>query len=457
MKNLLRIIRRYSVSAGVIIAVILCCNVAVGLWLGYATSRDLQKNLGSRETMEEVGKELAIQENGGQYVVSERGRQLLEDSRFLWAMGLDPNGTVVFEWQVPDELPRSYTLQDVASFSRWYLNDYPVRVWKSGELLLVFASDPTKESRHSIFMSLEFVRELPFWLKTLLAVNCGVIVVFILCFGWRFYRALRPVAEGIEQLSQEQPVHLKEKGMASELAGKLNRTSELLQRQSEMLAKRDEARTEWIAGVSHDIRTPLALIVGYADRLADAQSLNAEERAMLQTIQRQCMVIRQLIQDLNLTSKLAYHSQPLQKTVCVPAKILRECVADLYNEGLDSEFEIAVSVSEAAEQAKICADEGLIARALRNLIGNSIRHNLQGCRIKAVLSVSAGRVFCRICDSGSGIPECIVENIEKTDSEIHIMGLRLVNQIVKAHGGVLVFRKRPSGTYDAEIMLLPAQ
>ena len=59
---------------------------------------------------------------------------------------------------------------------------------------------------------------------------------------------------------------------------------------------------------------------------------------------------------------------------------------------------------------------------------------------------------CRISDSGPGIPEEIVQNIEKKDSKLHIMGLRLAAQITKAHGGVLVFRKRSSGTYDAELI-----
>ena len=43
--------------------------------------------------------------------------------------------------------------------------------------------------------------------------------------------------------------------------------------------------------------------------------------------------------------------------------------------------------------------------------------------------------------------------MEKTGGSVHIMGLRLASQIVAAHGGALIFRKRNSGTYDAEIIL----
>ncbi|MFR8548917.1 MAG: sensor histidine kinase [Lachnospiraceae bacterium] len=454
MKSLWKVIRRYSLSAGLIIAVILCCNAAVILYVGYVTSSEQCKHLDSKQEMEKIGASLepANDKEKRTYRLSEPGQKILEESQFLWALGIAPDGAVVWEWQVPDHIPRSYTLQDVASFSRWYLGDYPVRVWRSGELLLVFATDPQVESRHSLFMSTVFIRNVPLYLKVFLAVNAGVIVIFVLCFGWRFYQSMRPVAQGIEQLSRKQPLQLREKGVTAELAAKLNDTSRVLEEQSRMLARRDEARTEWISGVSHDIRTPLSLIVGYADRLAQAESLGKEEQAMAQTIRRQSMIIRKLVEDLNLTSKLSYDSQPLHRTMCSLAFLLRDCIADYYNEGLEQNFEIHVEISEAAEQTKIYADAGLISRALRNLIGNSLRHNPQGCTVEAVLAVSSGKIFCRISDSGPGIPEEIVQNIEKKDSKLHIMGLRLAAQITKAHGGVLVFRKRSSGTYDAELI-----
>lgn len=489
MKSLWKIIRRYSLSAGSIIAVILCCNFAVVFYLGYATSKEQQKNLNSKELMERVGAALSCvkadvqnsEKRGGgetneesekngkeesgtdeksaavysakRYQISKEGKRLLEASQFVWALGIGPDGQVVWKWRVPNGIPERFTLQDVASFSRWYLADYPVRVWRSGELLLVCATDPQVESRHSLFMSTQFIKNLPLYVKVFLTVNLAVIVLFVICFGWRFYRSMHPIAKGIEQLAKQQPLALREKGVVSELAAKLNKTSQVLEEQSRMLAKRDEARTEWISGVSHDIRTPLSLIVGYADRMAQSESLGKEEQAMARTICRQSMIIRQLIEDLNLTSKLAYDSQPLHKAMCSPSLLLRECVADFYNEGLEQNFEINVEISDAAERSKICADEGLLRRALRNLIGNSIRHNPQGCTVEILLSASAGKIFCRINDSGFGIPETVVENMDKTDGSVHIMGLRLASQIAAAHEGALIFRKRDSGTYDAELII----
>lgn len=447
----MKIIRRYSISVGGIILVVLLCNVVSSLCFLYIASRDMEYDSNPRGIMEEIGGTLA--ERGGEYQISEEGLQILEQSVFVWAMALDAEGETVWEWQLPPEIPRSYTLQEVASFSRWYLEDYPVYVWRYGRLLLVFGSNPEQKFRYSVVMSRKMVEKFPLYVKMLLAVNLLLILVFILCFGYRFYRSLQPLAEGIEMLSAGEPLHLKEKGLAGELAGKLNLTSRVLERQGEKLRQRDQARTEWISGVSHDIRTPLALILGNADRLSESEALGEEERELAKTIRRQSMIIGQLIQDLNLTSKLAYEFQPLQKEQCSMAFILRECVADLYNKGLEQNYEITVTVTERAEQIKLYADAGLIARAMRNLLGNSIRHNPGGCRIEALLFCSGSRICCMIRDSGPGIPEQVVQDIEKPDSKVHILGLRLTAQIAKAHGGALLFEKKGSGGYDAKLVI----
>ena len=65
----------------------------------------------------------------------------MEDTPYAWAMALDEKGGVVWEWKVPDHISKQYSLFQVASFSRWYLKDYPVRVWHVKDLLLVFAYD----------------------------------------------------------------------------------------------------------------------------------------------------------------------------------------------------------------------------------------------------------------------------------------------------------------------------
>ena len=457
MKSLLKIIRRYSLTVGAIILVILLCNAVVFLGIGYMTVRDTDESVYGRDSMERIGAELSEEE--GEIVISPEGEDILKDTSFVWAMALDGAGRAVWEWRLPGEIKRSYTLCEVSSFSRWYLEDYPVRTWRSGDLLLVFGCDKERLARYDMLISVEMFTFIPIYMKAAVIANLVIILLFILCFGFRFYQSMRPVAEGIEKLALGEAVDIPESGAMEELAGKINRVSGKLKEQQEMLARRDEARTEWIAGVSHHIRTPLSLIVGYADKLSQDMSLDEENRRTAEKMKRQSLIIRQLIADLNLTSKLLYQAQPLKRKDCSAAAVLRECAADFYNGetelssggGGAADFVIEIIVGKEAESVRITADEGLLKRALRNLIGNSIRHNEEGCQVTVSMRADQSEVSWRIEDTGKGIPETVVRNLDRTESTVHIMGLRLVAQIAKAHGGKLSFIRRSGGNYDAEL------
>ena len=237
--------------------------------------------------------------------------------------------------------------------------------------------------------------------------------------------------------------------MIDELAAKLNQASEILCQQNRKLEQRDNARTDWIAGVSHDIRTPLALIVGYADELEKDKDLSDAQREKAAVIQRQSLVIRQLISDLNLTSKLEYQAQPLSMIEYSPAELLRECAADYYNQGLDDRYEIELQIGQEEERIRLTGDRGLLLRAFRNLVGNSIRHNPEGCTVYLKMTEEEGNVRILFSDSGPGIPAAVLKVLKHTNtqenSHVHVMGLRIVKQIAEAHGGRVEFVKKERG------------
>ena len=141
------------------------------------TMRNREGLVFGRDSMEQVGEELLEAEEGT--VLSEKGQKILENTDFIWAMALDGEGRAVWEWRLPDEVPRKFTLQDVAVFSRWYLEDYPVRTWKSGELLLVFGCDKEKITRYDMLMSLDTFRFLLVYLKVMAIANILIILLFI--------------------------------------------------------------------------------------------------------------------------------------------------------------------------------------------------------------------------------------------------------------------------------------
>ena len=83
MKSLLKIIRRYSLTVGLIIFVILFCNVGVFIGITYIAERSVKEQSYGRSSMEQAGKELCLTDTG--VVISEKGLQILENTDFVWA------------------------------------------------------------------------------------------------------------------------------------------------------------------------------------------------------------------------------------------------------------------------------------------------------------------------------------------------------------------------------------
>ena len=263
-----------------------------------------------------------------------------------------------------------------------------------------------------------------------------------LWLSWRGAKRLETVANGLDALAQGQSVQLPTNGFAGELAEKLNRTGAQLQAKNEMLARRDNARTQWIAGVSHDVRTPLALIMGWAEQLERDAETPAASRRKATGIRTQCEKLRTLIDDLNLTSKLEYGAQPLRRKNLRAGPLFRALVAQFCENAQEKKCEIALEQSEQSEQAMLCADSALLERLLENLLNNSIRHNPGRVSI-TVRTEAAGGCFClTVADDGCGYPPAVLAAMnapEPCENAPHILGLHVVEQIAIAHGGKAEF------------------
>ena len=480
MKGLWKIGSRYMLTAVLMTLFVMGVNFAVFIYWGYRMIDNDKDNSGvnfGRSKMEALGAEISLE--NGEYLMSQEGYGLLQESGFVWAMLVNQEGNVVWSHGLPSEIPMHYDLADIAVMSRWYLKDYPVGVWKNPFGLMVYGYAKDSVVRINLVSRMKMIERFPHYLKNMLLVNAILLLGLVFLLAWRFYRSLKPVEQGIMTLPEGGPVKLPEKGSVKELARRLNQASVALREKDEKLKRRDDARTDWIAGVSHDIRTPLALITGYSDELMHDDRLPGELRWKAEAVRQQSMIIKELVENLNLTSKLEYHSQPLKKTLFSPAEPLRECVAEYYNQGLRETYDIDVFIQKEAERERLCADRGLLLRLFRNLIGNSIRHNPEGCKVNVSLCREGQTVRYTFADTGSGIPEEVVTAMEGAMEEgmvedrtiegiaeeaenalkacrIHIMGLRIASQIAAAHGGTLGFARRKSGGYDG-VLELPVE
>lgn len=437
MKNFSRIIFRYLFSALLILLATLFLNVVLYIILGF---QFIQSTTHSLSHARLVADELEQTENG--LLLSEAGYDYLEEN-YVWAMVLDDYGQVIWNWKLPEQLNHSYTVREIAVFSKWYLDDYPVTERITDYGLLVVAKARNTVWKQNISDSMGTLDFILFMIPVTLIINLVFIFIMVFFFGFRFYRSLRTLADGIQDLSEQKLIRLPEKGMTELLARQLNQTSHILIRQREQLNRRDDARTTWISGVSHDIRTPLSLIMGYAADLKADASLSAEQRHLAEVMEDQSLQIRQLIEDLNLTSKLEYDMQPLRISAFRPSGLLRTIVSSFYNQGLSDLHTIDLYIDPDVEQITFTGDSALLTRAFSNLIHNSIRHNPEGCTVTVTAYPLDNGVCFQISDDGCGIPDQVIQALEHasldTEKAPHIMGLRIVWQVFRAHGWKMVF------------------
>ncbi len=440
MKSLLKIYRRYIFTACLIIFLLIAANIVISFGILLHSFMKYSEGDLAKGGIRQIAATFMYEEteNGNTPMIPSEGIELMKKNHFIFAMILSPEGDVVWQWQCPEELPIHYTVGDIASFSKWYLMDYPVKEWRIDEYLLVCGYDKDTFWKYPLDLPLGFINNFGTYAKFNISINLCIILAITFFMGYRFYKSLNPITNSIEKLAEGTSVILPEKGVVSELNKKLNQTSSILENQQKALNKRDNARTEWIASVSHDIRTPLSMIMGYADELASNDDLDGEHRKQAEIIKHQSIKIKTLIDDLNLTSKLEYHMQPLNMEDFMPAPFLRNIVVSYLNDGLEEKYNITLNIDSSIESTYMQGDKKLLTRAINNLINNCMQHNEDGCHIE----ISAALLNETVCsfvvrDNGKGIPESVVISLSKEIQEKfpHIMGLRIVKQIICAHEG----------------------
>lgn len=442
MNTVERFFRRYIFSTIRIIALFFAVNIL--LLGGFFIIAYLSGVADSNFPIEDFSNHIVFED--GKLTADMQALETLHDSN-AWAMILNDDGAVIWEEALPEELPRKYTATDIAMFSRWYLNDYPVNIWKCPDGLLVIGFIPGSVSNHYISTNTAYIWPLCIGIIIAFMINILLMVyLFIRNARW-IEKSMEPILNGIQSLSHGKEFHLEEKGELSEINAGLNRAGEYL-------IKKDNTRAEWIRGISHDIRTPLSVIFGYACEIEDDLNLPLSTRKQAKAIRQKSENLRVLVEDLNLTTKLEYSMYTLNKKPVNAVELARQVASEFLNE-LPEQYELEISADNADRLIILNGDDSLLHRMLSNLINNSIVHNHVGCKITfyVELDVESDVDTCifTIIDTGCGISDPRLDSLnnatpisstqEENISTDHGLGLKIVQQIVKAHNGKIHFGK----------------
>ncbi len=229
----------------------------------------------------------------------------------------------------------------------------------------------------------------------------------------------------------------------------MRRLAETLNYAAEEVSKTDKLKQELIANVSHDLRTPLTLITGYAEMMRDIPGENTPENT--QVIIDEATRLTTLVNDLLDVSRYSDHRE-LKPTRFNLTDIVRKTI-NRYTELVKHDG--FVIVFEESEDAVVEADESMILQVLYNLTNNAINYTGPDKRVVINQSIIDGKtVRITITDTGEGISQedipYIWDRYYKVDKTHRRslsgsgLGLSIVKNILVAHNSSFGVESTPS-------------
>ena len=203
-------------------------------------------------------------------------------------------------------------------------------------------------------------------------------------------------------------------------------------------------RTDFVQNVSHEFKTPLAAISGYAELLEDG-GLDEEQRAAYaREIRKGAKRLSGLTGDILLLSRIDHTGAPIEKEEYRLDEQLREVIlaCDWDAKGIEPDVEL--------ERMLLRGNEALLERAFSNLVGNAYKYTPAHGRVHITLRAEDGAVIS-VSDSGPGIDpgeqkrifEKFYRGKSAVGSEGNGLGLALAAKIVSLHGGTITVESAP--------------
>jgi two-component system phosphate regulon sensor histidine kinase PhoR len=214
------------------------------------------------------------------------------------------------------------------------------------------------------------------------------------------------------------------------------------------LERLEQVRKDFVANVSHEMRTPLAGIIGYAETLLDgALEDSANNRRFVSIIRANAVRLNSIASDLLVLSELESKIDPPEPERLSVREVVESVLSTLHHEALAREVTI---VRQALPDAYVLGTRLRLEQALLNLVVNAIKFNKRGGEVRIGARVEGARVAISIADTGVGIPSRdlprIFERFYRVDKgrsrEVGGtgLGLTIVKYVVERMNGTIEVR-----------------
>jgi len=215
----------------------------------------------------------------------------------------------------------------------------------------------------------------------------------------------------------------------------------------------ERERAVMLSSISHDLRTPLAALRASVEAIRDGVAPDPD--AYLSGMERQIKALASLVDDLQLHSRIVSGTIETIRT--------RLDLTELADEAMETLRPLAETrrvalLLEAEERVNVDADGSQLARVIRNLLENAIRHAPEGSVVLVQVAANSQSATLRVVDQGAGFPadfrDRAFEPFTRADPARNLttgtagLGLSIARGIVTAHGGTIGVADGPGGIVE---------
>ena len=218
------------------------------------------------------------------------------------------------------------------------------------------------------------------------------------------------------------------------------------------LKRLEQIRKEFVANVSHELKTPITAIAGFTSALLEgALEDPVATKRFLTIINRQVVQMQHIVEDLLLLSSLEQHNASPVRTWTMASQIVEETLETCRYKSNEKHTSIEVEMKNPLD-LQMLVNGMLIIQALSNLVINAITYSEPGSVVRLVVELTEKEAIFQVIDSGYGIPKDALERIferfyrvDKARSRSQGgtgLGLSIVKHIVQVHGGTVTVKSQ---------------
>lgn len=382
--------------------------------------------------------------------VNKEGQKALKQQN-AWIQILDENGHNVYHAQAPKGLKNKYTPIDIVNLHKYKDKQLLSTIYAGGKKVkskeysyFIGFKDPSIGKYLFSFDTKDLVTR--FNIGTMILLSIDAIIALLI--GYLFSRQLtKPLGRAIHSIQRlangDYTTNLPAKGIYKDVFYNVNHLSEQLASSKKEKDKLEQMREEWISHISHDIKTPLSSIQGYAEIMKDRNYPLSDQEMMhyASIIENKSLYIKDVMEDLNLTTRLKNNDVMLHKELVNIVPLLRKTLIDILN---DSRYaDQSIDLQTNVDKLMLNIDTVLIRRAVTNLILNALVHNDADVKIIVQLEQKE-HTHITIKDNGKGIEEAELEKVfdryyrGTNTAGTHAgsgLGMAIAKDIIQKHGG----------------------